>query len=96
MTRTANELLDEPLDYVAPPRGCAIYLVESESRDESDTNWTTGAPVMPNPALDRYSWKLTDLRKSDRLVDWSGVPAPIEGGRKCISKSYAAISGRFD
>ena len=47
MTRTANELLDELLDYVAPPRGCAIYLVESESRDESDTNWTTGAPVMP-------------------------------------------------
>jgi hypothetical protein len=32
MMKTANALLEEPLDYVAPPRGCAIYLAESDYR----------------------------------------------------------------
>ena len=91
--KTANELLDELLDYVAPPRGYAISLAESEPRDETETNWTSGAPVMPDPALNRYSWKLAELRKSDRLVDWSGVKTPIDGGRKRISKWRSEASG---
>src|SRR5580693_2335848 len=38
MMKTANALLEELLDYVAPPRGCAIYLAESDPRDETETN----------------------------------------------------------
>jgi hypothetical protein len=86
MMKTANALLEELLDYVAPPRGCAIYLAESDPRDETETNWASGAPPMPDPALDRYTWKLAELRRSDRLVDWSGVETPSDGGRKIISK----------
>jgi hypothetical protein len=84
--KTAYALLEELLDYVAPPRGCAIYLAESDPRDETETNWASGAPPMPNTALERYTWKLAELRRSNRLVDWSGVPAPSDGGRKIISK----------
>ncbi len=62
MMKTANALLEELLDYVAPPRGCAIYLAESDPRDETETNWASGAPPMPNTALERYTWKLAELR----------------------------------
>src|ERR1700731_1961285 len=44
MMKTANALLEELSDYVAPPRGCAIYLAESDPRDETETNWASGAP----------------------------------------------------
>ena len=43
----AQEFIEELVRYVRPPRGTAISLTERAPQSAEDTNWATGAGVMP-------------------------------------------------
>jgi hypothetical protein len=91
--KSANELLTELVRHAQPPSDCAITLTESKPKISGDVNWIAGAGVLDPAALDRYSRKIVDLRKSDMLIDWSAVPGNPNGERKRIEKWHSEVSG---
>ena len=72
--KTAQALARELTRHVMPSRGVAIELEETPSHGPDDLNWRAGAGVMEDDLeRERYSQKVVELRKSDRLIDWSSV-----------------------
>ncbi len=77
--RPAKQLLDELASYVGPPRGIPIFLTESIPSSASELNWV---PIMGSTSAecnDRFEHKAAGLRKSDPIVDWSGIY--LQGGQ---------------
>jgi hypothetical protein len=68
--RTANALVRELGSAVRPPKGIAIVLTEEPG---AQPNWVAAAGMMETALTDRFSEKVTELRKTDPLVDWTGV-----------------------
>jgi hypothetical protein len=70
---TAEELVDELVRAIRPPKGIVITLREFESRIETDKNWIPGTGEMPLDALERYGKAVAELGKQHPHVDWEGV-----------------------
>jgi hypothetical protein len=68
--RTANALVRELGSAVQPPKGIAIVLTEEPG---AQLNWVAAAGMMEAALTDKFSEKVTELRKTDPLVDWTGV-----------------------
>ena len=66
---TADQLLDDLVLYVRPPRAVAIRLTERPG----DPNWVASAGVMTLVQVERFHTKVAALRKQNAVVDWSGV-----------------------
>jgi hypothetical protein len=68
--KTANALIRELGSAVQPPKGIAIVLTEEPG---AQPNWVAAAGVMEAALTDKFSEKVSELRKTDPLVDWTGV-----------------------
>jgi len=68
--KTANALIGELGSAVRPPEGIAIVLTEEPG---AQPNWVAAAGMMEAALTDKFSAKVAELRKSDPLVDWTGV-----------------------
>jgi hypothetical protein len=68
--KTANQLVREIGLAVQPPQGVAIVLTEEPG---SKPNWVAAAGIMEAGLIEKCSQKVTELRKKDPLIDWSGV-----------------------
>jgi hypothetical protein len=71
--KTAQALVEELSRHVMPPLGLAIILSERPSNYSDDPNWVAATGAMDQGRLDRFNQKVAELRKTDRLIDWSGV-----------------------
>lgn len=71
--KTAQEFIEELVRDVQPPKGVAIVLRERKPSDALDTNWLTGAGVMPMDAIVRYDSAVAELRRQYPRVDWDGI-----------------------
>ena len=71
--KNARALLEELMRRVMPPRGVAITLREVPSNGPDDPNWDSSAGPMDLIRNQRFGDQVAELRKSDRLIDWSGV-----------------------
>ena len=71
--RPVKQVLEELVRYVEPPRGVAIFLTESIPSSASDLNWVAIMGTTGVQCNDRFEHKLAGLRKSDPIVDWSGI-----------------------
>jgi hypothetical protein len=78
--RPVKQVLDELARYVEPPRGVAIFLAESIPSSASDMNWAAIMGERGVQCNDRFEHKVAGLRKSDPIVDWSGIEE--HGGQK--------------
>jgi hypothetical protein len=71
--KAAQNLGQELIRYVMPPAGVAIQLRERPLWGPDDPNWVAGGGAMDQVRNDRFSQKISQLRRSDCLVDWSGM-----------------------
>jgi hypothetical protein len=81
--KTAKQLFDELVQFVRPPKGCVLEVVEQKPNSNSDQNWTaTAGASLSGEAGDRFSAKVSELRKSSHHVDWSNVTDRRDGRRR--------------
>ena len=77
--KTAKELVREIGLAVQPPQGVAIVLTE---QPDGLPNWVAAAGIMETALTHKFSEKILELRKTDPLVDRSGLDkAHIEARR---------------
>ena len=67
--KTANALVRELGSAVQPPTGTAIVLTEEPG---AQPNWAA-VGMMEAALTDKFSEKVAELRRTDPLVDWTGV-----------------------
>jgi hypothetical protein len=79
--RHAQEVLQDLVLHVEPPKGCAIVLTKRPFRTPSDPNWVATVGPMETSCTRRYTAKLAELRKTDLRVNWSGLAA-LDGPRR--------------
>ena len=79
--KTADEVAREISRYLMPPRGAAIKVTESPANGPYDPNWFASATAMDISRLERFEQLIVELRRSDRIIEWSGIPGP-PGRRK--------------
>ena len=77
--KTADEVAREISRYLMPPRGAAIKV--SPANGPYDPNWFASATAMDISRLERFEQLIVELRRSDRIIEWSGIPGP-PGRRK--------------
>jgi hypothetical protein len=77
--RKAKQILEEIVKHVGPKAGCEILVIEKAS---ASPNWAA-EPSSNSDAgqLIRMNEKVADLRETDALIDWSGVPMKIHDRR---------------
>jgi len=73
MRKSADQLLNELVRHVRPPRGCAISLTEHQSSGPADPNWVAGSGIMNADCIKLYQQIVAELRKTNPQVDWSEV-----------------------
>jgi len=88
--KTAKVLLKEFLQHVRPAEGYAISLMERPPSHSNKQNWISGVKPMNPDAAKRYIAKVTELEKSDPVIDWTGI-ADLAGGRRHIARYYSEI-----
>jgi|GEM_PF-3043379 len=88
--KTAQEFIEELVLAVRAPRGCAIALTERQPKDQNDTNWVTGAGVMPYDALSRYDSAVAEMRRQYPRIDWEGNTEK-DGDRRRIARWYSEV-----
>ena len=66
--KTAKELVDEILRYVEPPKGNPVVLIEAL---EGEPNWIASIGSIDLYRLEKFNRKISELRRSDALVDWN-------------------------
>jgi hypothetical protein len=71
--KTAGDLVREISRYVMPPHGVAIQVEEKSPDGQYDPNWLADAGTMDTSRSVRFSQMVAELRRADRLIDWSGV-----------------------
>jgi hypothetical protein len=76
--KTAKQLVREIGLAVQPPQGVAFVLTEEPG---SQPNWVAAASIMETALTDKFSRKVAELRKTDPLVDWSGVKSRPDARR---------------
>jgi len=90
--KTAREFIEDLVRQVQPPVGSAIALTERDPKNVKDTNWITGAGVMPLDALLRYDTAVAELRRQHPRVDWTGI-TEVDGGRRRIARWLSEVTG---
>ena len=80
--KTANEMLEELILYVRPPRGCAIVLTEMPSISAVDPNWVAASGIMDATKIQRFTQKISELRKSDPQIDWTKIQIRVGNNRR--------------
>jgi hypothetical protein len=80
MLRTATQILQEIFEYVEPPQGVAIDVIESFSGHANYPNCTAEMGFTDAPRKEKFSQKMADLKKTDANVDWSSIEEHV--GRK--------------
>jgi hypothetical protein len=84
--KTAKALVQELKRHVAPPPGVAIKVIEVPSCGPDSRNWRAAAGPMNDPENDRFSEKVSRLRKSDPLIDWSDEEGQL-GHRRVLVRA---------
>jgi hypothetical protein len=79
--KTASQLVREIGSAVQPPEGVAIVLTEEPG---SQPNWVAAAGIMEVALTDKFSQKVVELRKTDPLIDWSGVKKGASEARRVV------------
>jgi hypothetical protein len=74
----AEAMLRELILHVRPPVGCAIVLLEWEPKGPDDQNWIASSGNMDAERLLRFNEKVAELRRTDRIVDWSDVHSVMD------------------
>ena len=72
-----------------PPKGIAIVLTEEPG---AQPNWVAAAGMMETVLTDKFSEKVAELRKTDPLVDWTGVDKGHAEFRRVV-KFLSAATG---
>ncbi len=79
---SAEEVLAAIVANVRPPKGCAIVLTEAQSNGPNDPNWVTATGTMSADCIQRYVATVSELRRTHRIVDWSGVKVRVGDNRR--------------
>jgi hypothetical protein len=88
--KSAQEFIEELVRQVRPPKGCAIALTERTPKDADDTNWMTGAGVMPHDALTRFDSAIAELRRQHPRIEWAGI-TEFDGERRRIARWLSEV-----
>jgi hypothetical protein len=88
--KAAQEFIEDLVRHVRPPRGCAITLTERRPKDANDTNWMTGAGVMPHDALTRYDSAIAELRRQHPRIQWDGI-TELDSERRRIARWLSEV-----
>jgi len=56
------------LRYVEPPKGNPVVLIEAL---EGEPNWIASIGSIDLYRLEKFNRKISELRRSDALVDWN-------------------------
>lgn len=86
----AQEFIEDLVRAVRPPKGAAISVTETTPKSAADTNWITGAGVVPMDALSRYTSALAELRKLHPRIDWNGI-TERDGERRRIARWLSEV-----
>ncbi len=78
--KTAHDLLQAFAAHLRLPPGVTLSIAERRSSGPNDPNWVAGIGAVSMTGADRFSKCIARFRKSDPIIDWSGV-APIAGQR---------------
>jgi hypothetical protein len=94
MSRRAEAILDELLRQVEPPRGVVISITECPPAHSQEPNWIG---EMSSPAdlacLARFDNALSELRKTDAMVDWSGVEERDSRNWRRLARWFSELEG---
>jgi hypothetical protein len=82
--KTAEELVDEILRYLEPPQRNPVVLIEAL---EGEPNWIASIGSIDLYRLEKFNRKISELRRSDALVDWNAV-TECEGKHRRIAKYF--------
>jgi hypothetical protein len=70
--KAAETMLNELILHV--PKGCTVTITERPSSRPTDPNWVAGSGGGMDPQqTELYQKKVAELRKTDTIIDWSGV-----------------------
>jgi hypothetical protein len=87
--KTTNEMIDEIVLEVRPPRGTAILLTEPL---DSTPNWVAATGLMDLGRTTKFSAKVAALRKSTPIIDWSTV-SERQGDKRRVAKWLSEVVG---
>jgi hypothetical protein len=82
--RDAQAVLDDLVEHAKPPDGGLIMLGEYASGNPAGPNWIAASGDIGAEPRRRYAAKLAELKKSDRLVDWSRVQLPSGYAQRAV------------
>lgn len=71
--KSAEELLEDLLQAVRPPKGVAIVLRERKPTDQLDANWVVATGNLPPDAMTKYSSAVIEMRRQNPRIDWDDV-----------------------
>jgi hypothetical protein len=79
--KSAQSLLQQLTSYLMPLPGTTIEISEIPSQEAYDENWRASGDGMDETQVRLFGEMVGELRRSDRIIDWSGVPGP-SGNRR--------------
>jgi hypothetical protein len=65
-------------------------LTERAPKSVDDTNWMTGAGIMPQDALTRYDSAVAELRRQHPRIEWAGI-TEFDGERRRIARWLSEV-----
>jgi hypothetical protein len=74
---------------VQPPQGVPIVLTEDP---HSQPNWIAAAGPMESALTHKLGEKVIEFRKSNPLIDWSGVNYPGDSDARRVVKFVSAAT----
>jgi hypothetical protein len=77
MMRSAKVVLEELVQHVGAPRGCAVVLAERQSNGPDDPNWVASTGIMDTEGTHLFVEKVAELRKRDTQIDWSAAEGSV-------------------
>ena len=81
--KTVEQLLDEILLAVQPPRSVAVVLTEMP---DEKPNWSAAIGKTSKDVTAKYLDTIIPLRRLDAIVDWSGITERVNFARRRIAK----------
>jgi hypothetical protein len=82
--KSAKSILREISDYVRPPHGTVLILIQWNEQDKP--NWIPASSPLQGQASERYLEKIVALKTSDPNVDWSDVKF-VDGSRRIVMRA---------
>jgi hypothetical protein len=85
--KSAKSLVREISDYVRPPHGTVLVLVEWS--EQGKPNWLSACSPLHGQTNERYLEKVGALRNSDANIDWTDAKF-VDGLRRIIVRASDA------